>query len=241
MNIEHTEKYISVFFSSPRRVLSSAVVGGGASKATAIINLRTTSEEAHSHKPETLIRNFLKDKQLTAPAVGLLTAAPMEHAQFVYVEEKGIKVLSIVTAGVSNALNISDRSFTDFTGESGEDPWDEDPWDENPGTINIINITNASLQNDCMVSSVITTTEAKSAALFDLKIKSVATGKQATGTGTDSVVIVCGDKINIKYAGGHTLFGQLLAYAACTGIKNSLLKKTDRKRDLKAICGNFDF
>ncbi|KKK53532.1 hypothetical protein LCGC14_3093840, partial [marine sediment metagenome] len=74
MNIEHTEKYISVFFSSPRRVVSSAVFGGGSLKADAIINLRTTSGEAHRHKPDTLINNFLKSKRLNTRAVGLLTA-----------------------------------------------------------------------------------------------------------------------------------------------------------------------
>jgi adenosylcobinamide amidohydrolase len=231
MNIEHTENYISVFFSSPRRLLSSAVVGGGETKAEVIVNLRTTSEEAHRNKPDTLIKNFLKSKNIAVPAAGLLTAAPMENAQFIYAEEKGIKVLSIVTAGVSNALNISERSQTGFTGEI----------EKEIGTINIINITNADLQNDCMVSSVITTTEAKSAALFDLRVKSTLTGRQATGTGTDSVVIVSGDGMRIKYAGGHTLFGQLLAYTVSTGVKDALGKKKDRKRDLNSICGNFDF
>ena len=62
MNIEHTERYISVNFSFPRRVLSSAVVGGGETRAAAIINLRTTSEEAHRHKPDALIKNFLNIK-----------------------------------------------------------------------------------------------------------------------------------------------------------------------------------
>ena len=231
MNIEHTEKYISVFFTSPRRVVSSAVFGGGALKAEAIINLRTTSGEAHGHKPDTLINNFLKRKNLSSTTVGLLTAAPLEYAQFVYGEEKGIKVLSIVTAGISNALNIAERSNTDFTGECISQP----------GTINIINITNAYLLNDCMVSSVITTTEAKSAALFDLNVKSVVTGKQATGTGTDSVVIVSGERMKIKYAGGHTLFGQIMAETVYTGVKNALKKQTAKNIDLDKICGNFDF
>jgi iron complex transport system ATP-binding protein len=231
MNIEHTQKSISVFFSSPRRVVSSAVYGGGVLKAGAIINLRTTSLEAHKHKPDTLINNFITRKNLNTRAVGLLTAAPLEYAQFVYQEEQGIKVLSIVTAGVSNALNIAERSFTDFTGE----------YIVQPGTINIITITNANLLNDCMVSSVITSTEAKSAALFDLKVKSVITGKQATGTGTDSVVIVSGGLMNIKYAGGHTLFGQLMAEAVYTGVKNALNKQVDKNIDLDKICSNFDF
>ncbi len=231
MNIEHTEKNISVFFSSPKRVVSSAVFGGGALMADTIVNLRTTSGEAHRHKPDTLINNFLKRKNLNTRTVGLLTAAPLEYAQFVFTQEQGIKVLSIVTAGVSNALNIAQRSFTDFTGECIA----------RPGTINIITVTNAYLLNDCMVSAVITNTEAKSSALFDLEVKSVITGKQATGTGTDSVVIVSGDQMHIKYAGGHTLFGQLMGEAVYTGVKNALNKQIDKNIDLDEICSNFDF
>lgn len=232
MNIEYTQENITITFPSPRRMLSSASVGGnGFLRADTIVNIRTNAEKTQNHTPETLVSDFLKSKKLRSGAVGLLTAAHFEYAQFIYLQEKGIKVLAVVTAGVSNALNISERSSTGYTGETIP----------HAGTINIITITNAYLLGECMVSSVITGTEAKTAALIDLQVKSVISGKQATGTGTDSVAIVSGDQKNIQYAGGHTLYGQLLGSAVYTGVKNSLNRKTSKGINLDKFCGEFRF
>jgi adenosylcobinamide amidohydrolase len=136
----------------------------------------------------------------------------MEYAQFIALEESGIGVLAVVTAGISNALNITERSDTEFSGEAGNAP----------GTINIIAVTNGCLLDECMVSSMITATEAKTAALMELGVRSVVSGTQATGTGTDTVVVVSGNGANIRYAGGHTLYGQLLGEAVYLGVKRSL-------------------
>ncbi len=230
MNIEHTKENITVTFASPRRMLSSASVGrGGFLRTDTIVNIHTSAGEIQNHTPETLVSDFLRSKKLNLGAVGLLTSAHFEYAQFIYLQEKDIKVLAVVTAGVSNALNISESSSTGFTGETIP----------RAGTINIITITNAYLLDECMVSSVITSTEAKTAALVDLQVKSVISGNQATGTGTDSVAIVSGNQKNIQYAGGHTLYGQLLGRAVYTGVKSSLERKTYKGIKLDKICGEF--
>lgn len=232
MNIIHTNDYIILSFSHPLRVLSSSIFNGGFTWAETVVNLKTTARVILNNTPEILIQDFIREKNLSQLTVGLLTAAPMKYAQFVLKTEREIAVLAVVTAGVSNALNISERTQTPYSGESIA----------NPGTINIIAITNADLLQDCMVSSVIAATEAKAAALFDLNIKSVTTGNQATGTGTDSIVIASGrGERKIKYAGGHTLYGQLLGEAVYTAVRNSLSKKLIEKMDFQGLCAPFNF
>ncbi len=232
MKIVHTEEYILVKFDYPLRILSSSTINGGFTTTDTIINMKTTATVTRNSMPETLLSDFIKEQNLSSHTVGLLTAAPMKYAQFVLRSEGDIAVLAVVTAGVSNALNISERTITQYSGEpigAG-------------GTINTIVVTSPHLLDDGMVSSVIAATEAKTAALFDLQIKSILTGSQATGTGTDSVVIASGNGAKkIQYAGGHTLYGQILGEAVYTAVKRSLSKNLTKDIDPNDLYTHFRF
>lgn len=231
MKIEHTSRFIVTDFDHPLRTLSSASTGGGHRRVQTIVNLKTDAQEALDNTFEDLISDFFRKRGSDTHGIGLLTSAEMGYAQFVTAQDRGIGVLAIVTAGTSNALNIAERSDTEFSGESNT----------GFGTINIIVITSACLLDECMVSSIITATEAKTAALFDLQVKSVMTGSQATGTGTDTIVIASGNGMRIRYAGGHTLYGQLLGQAVYHGVRRSLLEQRMENADLQEICGMFEF
>jgi iron complex transport system ATP-binding protein len=209
--------------------LSSAPFSGGFLTADTIVNIRTNAEQTHKSPPESIVSDFLASERLSSTAVGLLTAAELEYSQFVFRNENGIKLLAVVSAGTSNALNASEKSHTEYTGEGHF----------SPGTINTIVVTNAFLLDECLVSSVITATEAKSAALFHLGVKSTVTGTQATGTGTDTVVVVSGEGKKMKYAGGHTQYGQLLGESVYTGIQKALKKQKNPQKDLVALCNEF--
>jgi adenosylcobinamide amidohydrolase len=98
------------------------------------------------------------------------------------------------------------------------------------GTINIIVTSNARLNLATMASSFITITEAKGIALQDLKIhSSFDPTLQATGTGTDQIVVVSGKDFTCRYAGGHTKLGELMAKAATKACKTAL--KTQLAKD----------
>lgn len=226
MRIYHTDSFIAVTFAAPLRTLSSAVYGGGYGRNDIIVNIKTDAEALNTTGPERLINDFFERIFPGRRGIGLLTAASMKNAQFVYRQEKGIQVLSIATAGTSNALNISERSTTGFSGTE-------------VGTINTIVITDAFLLEDCMVSTAITATEAKTAALIEYGVKSTITGNQATGTGTDSITIASGNGTRLRYAGGHTLFGQMVGETVCNAVMRSLQKK-DPEPDLSEISANFD-
>jgi adenosylcobinamide amidohydrolase len=229
MTISLAKNAIVVKFREPARMASSAAVGGGFLTSSAIVNLATTSAHTLRRTPEELIARFVKRMRLEPGAVGLLTAAPLEYAQCVLKDEGGIKVLALVTAGASNALNISERTSVSHSG--GAFP--------GPGTINTILVTDAEIADECMISTVISATEAKTAALVDLNTRSVSTGSQATGTGTDAVVVVSGKGPPIRYAGGHTLYGQLVGEAVHAAVKHALLKRRQDPAVLEDICGAF--
>jgi adenosylcobinamide hydrolase len=88
------------------------------------------------------------------------------------------------------------------------------------GTINIIVSTNADLNLATMASGFITITEAKGVALQDLKIHSSFNPTlQATGTGTDQIIVVSGKDFQCRYVGGHTKLGELIAKSVTKACK----------------------
>ena len=78
-----------------------------------------------------------------------------------------------------------------------------------------------------MARSIITATEAKSAALLDLDIRSSYSGLdyRATGTGTDNVIIVQGDGPEALYTGGHTKIGELIAKAVHGAVTDAISRQ----------------
>ena len=95
------------------------------------------------------------------------------------------------------------------------------------GTINVIVLTNASLGDAQMARSIITVTEAKTAVLQDLSIRSSYTPEaMATGTGTDEVMIVSGSGRSVTCAGGHCKLAQLIGWAAKQAVETALIRQT---------------
>jgi adenosylcobinamide hydrolase len=79
-----------------------------------------------------------------------------------------------------------------------------------------------------MIEAVITATEAKTAALQNLNIKSPASGTPATGTGTDAIAIAGGHgSIKVQYCGKHVIFGEILAKLVIEALTSSLHGKAE--------------
>ncbi len=142
----------------------------------------------------------------------MMTGADMDKLSVQTAAFKDIRVYALVTAGVSsNALRTS---------------VDEGNYYE-PGTINILLLTNMTLSQRAMTRAIITATEAKTAALADLDIRSSFSGKrhQATGTGTDNIIVVQGTGVDIDNSGGHTKMGELMAKAVYAGVTEAVFKQ----------------
>lgn len=148
-----------------------------------------------------------------------LLATGMDVENFALADEQfeEFRVCAFVTAGVdSNAMRVG----VDHAGTM-----ERDGKVKELGTINTIVLTNAELSEKAMVRSVITATEAKTIALQDLNIRSSYNSElQATGTGTDNVVIISGRGPRIDFMGGHTKMGEMLATTVTRATKEAVLK-----------------
>ncbi|MBI2979776.1 MAG: adenosylcobinamide amidohydrolase [Chloroflexi bacterium] len=115
-------------------------------------------------------------------------------------------VTAFVTAGVkSNAMRIGKDRASDIERNGKFDKM---------GTINTILFTGASLDLATLAASFITITEAKNIALQELDVRSSYTPQwQATGTGTDQIIVVSGKGDRCTNVGGHSKLGELMAEA----------------------------
>ncbi|PIE61457.1 MAG: adenosylcobinamide amidohydrolase [Desulfobacterales bacterium] len=156
-----------------------------------------------------VLRAIGREKDHTA---FLMTGADMDDLCVNTFSFKEMQVTALVTAGVvSNAMRMGE---------------DTGLWYE-PGTINILILTNMKLSARAMTRAIITATEAKSAALQDLDIRSAYTGKTnlATGTGTDNILVVQGTGPPIDNTGGHSKMGELIAKAVNAGVRSAIKRQ----------------
>ena len=128
-------------------------------------------------------------------------------------------VCCLATGGVGNALRA---------GVDGADWMEQDgTYVKTLGTINIIILTNVTLTDGALARTIITATEAKTAALQDMDARSsVSPENQATGTGTDNMIVVSGtdsDK-KVRHTGGHTKLGELIGATTKIAVAETIKK-----------------
>ncbi len=161
----------------------------------------------------------------------LSTGANMDNLSVCEKSYQDQIVCCIATGGVGNALRA---------GVDGSD-WIEQngTFAKALGTINIIILTSVTLTNGAMTRTIITATEAKTAALQDMDARSsISPENQATGTGTDNIIVVSGIDPNkkVKHTGGHTKIGELIgattkiAVADTIGKHETAIAKNSRSR-----------
>ena len=169
-------------------------------------------EKAKRLKKRFSVRIGLDEKDVSL----LFTGVDMDNIAFHTEVCKDIKVWVAVTAGVfGNAMRAGVDKGCWLETEKG--------W-ERIGTINILIFVNKRLTQGALASAVIRATEAKSAVLQELSVKSTYSPNLiATGTGTDNVVVVSGYSGKLTSTGGHTVIGYMIA-------------KSVRKALFKAIC-----
>jgi hypothetical protein len=139
----------------------------------------------------------------------------MNNAVIKSASYRDMTAVAVVTAGVEgNALRTSK---------------DTGAWYE-PGTINVLVMTNHKLSEQAATRAIVTITEAKTAALWDMDIRSVQTPlvNPATGTGTDTVIVVSGEGVTLNWSGGHSKMGELIADAVYSGVQEALLKQNGK-------------
>jgi adenosylcobinamide hydrolase len=238
------EKTLIVRFPQRRRILST---NDGVLNTKAVANHSAhpqlwscsgdTMKTDHRVSAKVYMQNIRKR---TAHSCGLRsedislmgTSADMDNLAVVTKAHHPFVVTALVTAGAKgNAI----RSGVDEGTYIEADPASEIPVtakEPKPGTINIMVLTNARITDGGMVRAVITATEAKTAALEDLHVSSTCTKNvQATGTGTDGMIIVSGTSgPRVTYPGGHSRIGGLIGKAVYEAVVEALGKQNGFKK-----------
>ncbi len=208
LSAEVKDKTLVISYIKPFKVLSSAVLNGGLKEARSIINCQVPTNYDHKN-PDELLRLKAEALNIPGPVVGLLTAVDLENLATSTTIASKRSLLTIATAGLSNAAQPGDAKPT-----------------ERAGTINLIVVYEGDMTEGCMVNAIITATESKCAILEGLDVRTRSTRTKATGTSTDTVTICClGEGRPLRYAGSATEIGRALGETVQTSLRDSLRKQ----------------
>jgi adenosylcobinamide amidohydrolase len=201
--------------------VSSAIYNGGFKKVKALLNVQAPEEcsdrQLHAN-PQKFVEDSAKKLGLSDNFVGMITAAAVE--KFALVTKKdGDLTVNVVATAVDPEGNTCSHAET-----AGEIITVE----EMPGTINIMVVIDGNPTESCLVSTVLTATEAKTAALRELDIKSRYSGDVATGTITDAIIVAKTNRgAPIVYGGPPSKLGQLVGYCTRKAVKEAIMKANE--------------
>ena len=217
----------------PYKFLSSALIGEGFIESRWVIS-QQVSADASLTDPEPCLREAARVQGIPRKArfVGLLTAVSHRDLQVYTVEESGVAVATLVTAGVDHGSSPLEKHVSSH-GEPAEQPEEA----VSPvGTINIVTLVDANLTPGALVRASTIITEAKTLALVQAGLKT-RQGHPTSGTPTDVTVVGhTGRGCSFKYAGSATLVGWLVGHAAYHCVKEGLAAYNRRKqRDQRSM------
>jgi adenosylcobinamide amidohydrolase len=207
------DNVLAVIRDNALMTVSSAVFNGGFKQAKAVLNVGVPegyNDRSLHLDPLELITSSAAKLGLTKDYLAMLTAANIKNYSLVSKQMADFSVSVAVTAGCSH----------------GESSGEEMNVQEITGTINIIVLIDANPTESCMVASLITATEAKSATLRDFDVRSLYTGDSATGSITDSVAVAstCQGK-RIGYGGPASRLGKVVGYCTRKAVSEALIRQ----------------
>jgi len=238
VEIHRADKIIYGKFLEPHLVLSTCRVAGGIRQDLEyVLNHQSCEPCNHSRNHKTAVLDPQKyRKQICSPhglepqkCATMGTAANMHHAAFIQKTFRNLDVWAVVTGGVeTNAGRIGDPASV-FETEQGFERLDQPgPAEEpKPGTINIMLLIGHPLTEAALTRSIMTATEAKTAALQELAVNSRYSSGLATGTGTDQIIVAAPDRdgFRLGWAGKHGKLGELIGLAVIDGVKETLARQ----------------
>ncbi len=220
VKIIQQDNILAVLSEAPLKTMSSAFHNGGGVKETrAILNIevpRTYGNVKLHMDPEAFIADTARKLNLQGDFVAMITAACVNLFAMASKREDGVGV-SVAATAADDAGNTCDHA------ESGGEKIVAEVTDA--GTINIMVIIDGNPTDACLVSSIITATEAKTAALLELDIRSRYSGEAATGTITDALVCAhTGVGEQILFGGPASKLGQLVGACTRQAVKEAVMK-----------------
>ena len=207
------DNVLAVISDAPLNTVSSAIYNGGCRKVKAILNIQVPEgySDLQLHEdPVRLVTLSSKKIGVSENYLAMITAAKIINMVHIAKTDGNITVNVVATAGASH----------------GESAGESINAEQTPGTINIIVVIHGNPTDSCLVAAFVTATEAKTAALNDLGIRSRYSGDAATGTITDSLSVATtnmGSKIEL--GGPASALGQLVASCVRPAIREAVIKQ----------------
>lgn len=207
------ENVLAVISCKGLATFSSAIFNGGHKQVKAILNVSVPEgyDDRSLHlDPLQLITTSAAKLGITKDYLAMITAAKTKNYSLVTKKTADFSVSVAATAGCSH----------------GESSGEEMAVQEIKGTINVIVLIDANPTDSCMVASLVTATEAKSAALRDFDVRSLYTGDSATGSITDSVTVASTSQgKTIEYGGPASKLGKAVGYCTRKAVSEALIKQ----------------
>ena len=205
--LERSGRLLVARFSEPHDVLSWAIVGGGIRVAEAVV---WTYVQGSELSPAVDARLWLEDTLAAAGlrfSVGLLTSRNLDRFVEASARSGDVSAQAVATVGLSNALRAGDPPGPLLR----------------PGTINILCRVDRPLSAEGLLEASAIATEAKTVAVLEEGIVSRRTGKTASGTGTDCIVVAAPRRGAAEpYAGKHTDVGAAIGAAVESAVRRGV-------------------
>lgn len=199
----------------PLRTISNGVVGEGIQWHKHFCNFHVKKNYNCSDPVKDMVQ-WLEERGIPSEqTVGMMTAVKLADVVVHKKKIENLEFMAVVTAGVGNAVDITQTELC--------------PTPVTTGTINTMVFINAHLTDGALVNGLMSATEAKGKALFDLQVKDPQTGTIATGTSTDAMLLAVtqqGDKT--PYAGSGTLVGKGIGHIVYEAVVEAILKYRKR-------------
>ncbi|MEW6269245.1 MAG: adenosylcobinamide amidohydrolase [Thermodesulfobacteriota bacterium] len=187
----------------PHRLVSWAIVRGGQVEGRTVAWCHVDDREL---APPVDARTFLEARLAEAgleEAVGLMTGASLDAYVDVTRARGEAFVRCLATVGLENALRAGD--------EPGAGA--------HPGTINLLCQLSSLASDEALLEALALAAEARALTVLEAGIRSRQSGRAASGTGTDCIVIAApigGPAAG--YAGKHTVLGHLVGAAVAEAV-----------------------
>jgi adenosylcobinamide amidohydrolase len=219
LTVSCADGWLIASFAAPVRACSWAIVGGGIVETAQVAWLEVKDHELDpTVDPLVFLETRLRARGL-AGAVGLLTGRRLSAHLDVGVARNGVRARCVATVGLGNALAAGDPAGVAAP----------------PGTINLLVDVDLPLSDEALLEASAVATEAKCAAMIGAGVRSRLTGRPATGTGTDCIVVTGHGRSArsapvVTYAGKHTAIGaavgEVVTVAVSRGIADWLREHT---------------
>jgi adenosylcobinamide amidohydrolase len=210
-----TEQTLVIALPPGYRALGWAPLGGGLKHAAAILNHQIALDDRTATDAAGEYLSRLARSMGLAPrrTIAMMTGASVRRGGFASMRRAQLGVSAWCSAGCSNALRVGDRATAARSAA---------------GTINIAVAVSRALTIPAFIEAIQIAVEARVLAIQQAAVLSSRSGLQATGTGTDCVVVAAPDGSGknrggaIDYCGKHTVAGELIGRAVLKSCAQAL-------------------